>query len=98
MCQTTAARYRPAIAAGALILSLCCPLAAGVAYAQAPAERPKRLALLVGVNEYKHDMLPSLKYAVNDVTELGQVLAAAGYEVTLLSDDAGKKDGKFAPT
>src|SRR5262245_15770573 len=66
--------------------------------AQPPAESAKRLALLVGINRYDHAKLEALKYAVNDVTELGKVLQQAGYEVTLLTDDAGEKDAKFAPT
>src|SRR5437763_503278 len=65
---------------------------------QAPAEPAKRLALLVGINRYEHAKLDKLSYAVNDVTELGKVLSAAGYEVTLLTDDAGEKDAKLAPT
>jgi hypothetical protein len=58
----------------------------------------ERYALLVGINEYQHAKLTPLKYAVNDVTELADVLKKAEYQVTLLTGAAGKKDEKLAPT
>ncbi len=64
----------------------------------ASAQEGKRYAVLVGVNAYEHDKLETLKYAVNDATELAGVLQQAGYTITLLTDDTGKKDPKFAPT
>jgi hypothetical protein len=77
---------------------LTVPVSAVDLLAQAPEAAGKRYALLVGVNQYHHAKLTPLKYAVNDVAELGKVLEAAGYEVTLLTDDAGKKDDKLVPT
>ncbi len=62
------------------------------------AQEGKRYAIVVGVNTYDHPKLEPLKYAVNDAIELGDVLAKAGYTVTVLTDDAGKKDPKLAPT
>ncbi|HEX3146582.1 MAG TPA: caspase family protein [Gemmataceae bacterium] len=61
-----------------------------------PAADPEKYALLVGVNEYDHAKLPALKYAVADVTELGEVLSKAGFKVTCLSDRA--KDSDLVPT
>ncbi|HEX3146584.1 MAG TPA: caspase family protein [Gemmataceae bacterium] len=64
----------------------------------ASAQEGRRYAVLVGVNTYDHEKLPALKYAVNDAAELGRLLEKAGYDVTVLSDDAGKTDSKLAPT
>ncbi len=64
----------------------------------ATAQEGKRYALLVGVNEYEHEKLPALKYAVNDAAELGALLEKSGYGVTVLTDETGKKDPKLAPT
>ncbi len=74
--------------------------AACLVFAAAPAaaQEGKRYAVLVGVNDYQHPKLEALKYAVNDAAELAAVLEKAGYAVTLLTDDAGKKDPKLAPT
>jgi hypothetical protein len=58
----------------------------------------QRFALLVGVNNYQHAKLAPLKFAVNDVTELSDILKPAGYRVVLLTDDTGRKNGKLAPT
>jgi len=58
----------------------------------------RRRALLVGVNDYQHPNLGALKFAVRDVADLAVVLEKAGYEVVLLSDDAGRLDAKRAPT
>ncbi len=46
----------------------------------------KRYAVLVGINQYEHPRLTPLRYAVNDVTELADLLDKAGYEVALLTD------------
>jgi hypothetical protein len=58
----------------------------------------KKYAVLVGVNEYKHEKLQRLHYAENDAFELANVLRAAGYEVTLLTGGEGVKDGAVRPT
>jgi Caspase domain len=58
----------------------------------------KRYALLVGVREYAHTKLPSLRYSENDVVELATVLQPAGYSVILLCDSVGKQAPDRAPT
>jgi uncharacterized protein len=45
----------------------------------------QRFALLVGVNEYEHNKLKSLRFAENDVSALSLVLKSAQYQVTLLT-------------
>src|SRR5262245_8813735 len=77
-----------------LLLWAAAILAAG------PALAPERDALLVGLNQYSHPKLrdPPLKFAVNDATEMADVLEKAGYKVTLLTDEAGRKNAKAAPT
>jgi hypothetical protein len=74
------------------------PSLLALAVALSPVRAAERYALLVGVNEYQHARLTPLKYAVNDVAELADVLKKAEYQVTLLTDAAGKKDEKLAPT
>jgi formylglycine-generating enzyme required for sulfatase activity len=68
--------------------------------AASPQDPGKRYAVLAGVEDYQHKSLrePKLEYPVDDVTELGDVLRAAGYEVVLLTDDTGRRDAKLAPT
>jgi formylglycine-generating enzyme required for sulfatase activity len=65
----------------------------------APAS-PTRFALVVGVNEYDHDSLHALKYAVNDATALRDVLEKGGYRVVLLTEPEAKanKDDSLRPT
>jgi len=79
-----------------LLSALCClGVALGVS-AQPPAG--KRLAVLVGVKEYKHADLDPLRYCENDVVELGRVLKSLGYDVTLLTEREGAKDSARMPT
>jgi len=75
-------------------------LVSGAAQAAEPSRKPpgKRLALVVGVKEYKHAALDSLKYTENDAAELAAVLRAAGYRVTLMSDSEGEKNDARHPT
>jgi Caspase domain len=65
-------------------------LAPGLLSAQ--ADTPKRYALLVGVNNYQHEKLKKLDFAVNDAHDLADLLKQAGYHITLLSDRAGRDD------
>ena len=44
----------------------------------------------MGINEYDHDKLRKLDYAVNDAMKLGELLKKYDYEVRLLTD--GSKD------
>ena len=53
---------------------------------------PKRYAVLVGINRYDHPKLPQLQYAEADVTAMADVLAQAGYQVTLLTGSAADDD------
>lgn len=69
------------------------PVAAGE-----EAARGKRYAVLVGVKEYDHSGLSPLSYTENDVVELGKVLRAAGYVVTVLCDSEGEKAPTRLPT
>ena len=69
--------------------------AATVTAADPPAGTA-RYAVLVGVNEYDHPKLPALKYAENDVTDLGGVLKNSGYAVTLMTGTA--KVARLKPT
>ena len=55
----------------------------------------KKIALLIGVNHYNKSI--SLNSAEQDVVELGKVLKAGGYEVTLLCDREGRKDAAKKP-
>lgn len=74
----------PRLAALALVV-------AAVAWAQPPGRAPRKVAFLVGVSKYDHDF-PDLKFAERDVTELGKVLAAGGFEVVVLTGAAGGAD------
>jgi hypothetical protein len=65
--------------------------------AQAPAG--KKYALLVGIKEYDSAKLPNLKWAQNDVEDLGDILRAGGFaEVRLLSTTRGLARKADAPT
>lgn len=58
-------------------------------------------AVLVGVEQYEHPKLREpvpLKYPIEDVTELGDILKQSGYEVVLLTDDTGKTNRALRPT
>ena len=81
-------------ALGTSLLVSC--LAASVS---AQAQAPRRLAVLVGVEDYSHERLrsPKLKYPIEDVTEFGAILKEHDYEVILLTDDEGAKDPQKLP-
>src|SRR5438105_1400666 len=76
---------RPAAVAG--LSWAICALTTAVALAQSVGES-KRVALLVGVNQYDNRNFRNLEYAERDVEELAKVLEPAGYEVHLLSGSA----------
>lgn len=78
-----------------LILTTALVIAGGLSGQDA---KGKKYALLVGINDYQHDKLPDLLYAVNDAKKLGQVLAKAGFETTTLTDETGKTDPNRRPT
>jgi hypothetical protein len=57
-----------------------------------------KYAILVGVTDYDHPRFRTLKYAENDVSELGQKLRAGGFRVTQLSKTVGERNARFKPT
>ncbi|MCE9562579.1 MAG: caspase family protein [Planctomycetes bacterium] len=62
------------------------------------ADEGKRYAMLVGVQKYDNAQFKPVEFAEADVTDLASVLTPAGYEVTLLTDAAGRKDKALEPT
>lgn len=64
------------------------------------AQEPNRYYLGIGVEDYEHESLrkPLLKYCVDDVTALSEVLKDRGYDVKLLTDEAAKRDKSLTPT
>ncbi len=66
-------------------------IASAALVAQAPAPPPKRVALLVGINEYNRRGFVDLKWAENDVDAVGQELRRIGFDqvVTLKGTSAG---------
>lgn len=81
------------------LLSLCVAVALTSPQVHAQDEKPaeRRHAILVGINEYDHADLQTLRYAQNDATAMGDVLAAAGYQVTLLTQATGKAKPELLP-
>ena len=75
-------------------LVVCCGLLA--CSLPLSADEPTKRAVVVGVNDYQHERLPSLKYAEADAADLDEVLRAAGYDVTLLT--ASSKIAGHPPT
>ena len=66
---------------------------------QAQTAKGKKYALLVGVTEYDHASLPTLKYTENDVEELATILHDADFtSIRVLSVSRGKKDKRDSPT
>jgi len=84
------------ISCGVLVIALAC--GPGPSFGQPGTESGRRFALLVGVQEYQHQSLPTLRYTENDVVALGRLLKSGGYDVVVLSDAAGRKDPALAPT
>lgn len=76
-----------------LVLPLCLAACAPVS-----AQQQRKLALLVGVREYRHAALEKLRYTENDVVELAPLLRAAGFQTTLLCDGEGAKHAGSRPT
>jgi len=65
---------------------------------QTLAQDGKRHALLVGISTYQSVEIEDLHYAERDMTELRDVLAKTGFDVTLLTNAEGKTDSNKAPT
>ncbi|MFL5329900.1 MAG: DUF6263 family protein [Gemmataceae bacterium] len=70
--------------ASLLVAIITVTLGGVLAFGQS-APAGKKYALLVGINDYQHERLPTLRYAERDVEELAKVLEPAGYAVTLLT-------------
>src|SRR5476649_2643439 len=78
------------------------PAMIGSAAAQEP-KKGRKVALLVGVQDYSDTGLANLKYCENDVTALAAVLKTQGYkddDIILLTDTSAavKKKLKYSPT
>src|SRR5262245_26226552 len=76
------------------LLALAVPCAA-------QEKKGKKYALLIGVTEYDHARLATLKYTANDVDELARTLGQAndGFDrITVLTDERGQDDKDLAPT
>lgn len=58
------------------------------------AEAGKRYAVVVGVKSYRAGQpLPELPYTENDATKLAETLEAGGYQVTLMTQTVGRREG-----
>jgi hypothetical protein len=75
----------------ALAVACAAVLLAGLSLGQS-GDKPKKVALLVGVNQYDNRKFEDLKYAERDVAELAKELRAAGYEVRLLTGNGAGAD------
>ena len=82
---------KPRPSAGLCLAVLLAPLLL------AAPDAGKRLAVVVGVNEYERD-LTDLGFAENDAEEMAKELRKAGYAVTLLTTRSGKTDASRMPT
>jgi formylglycine-generating enzyme required for sulfatase activity/uncharacterized caspase-like protein len=86
---------KDAIARAALVLAVVAP-AVPLCEAKAFQGKPKKVALLVGVDEYKTPILADkpLRYAQRDVIELGRVLRAQKFDdVKILTGAAATRAG-----
>ncbi len=59
--------------------ALVCAVAASFTVIAAPAQAEKRVALVIGNNDYKH--VPKLEKAVNDARSMGDTLKQLGFDV-----------------
>jgi formylglycine-generating enzyme required for sulfatase activity len=80
------------------VLTLVLFTGIAVSSASAQIQAPRKLALLVGVTKYNHAKLSELRYAENDVVELGKVLTKQGFDVTVLTSTGGEKKPSAAPS
>jgi hypothetical protein len=83
---------RPNLLRAALAVVIGCATASlAFAQAPAPAHQPRRVALLVGINDYQRRGFVDLRWAENDVTEVGRELLGLGFDkvVTMTGASAG---------
>jgi uncharacterized caspase-like protein len=93
--QSSEDHVKNAIARAALVLAVVA-LTAPICEAKTLQDKPKKLALLVGVDEYKAPILANkpLRYAQRDVIELGKVLRAQNFDdVKILTGAATTREG-----
>jgi uncharacterized caspase-like protein len=84
----------------ALLVGLALLASAPFAAAR-PAENGRKVALLVGVSQYRSESLKSLKYAERDVEELAEVLRSCGYaadDVKVLTHREAARDRRRLPS
>src|SRR4051794_9638665 len=70
-----------------LALLVAAGLAAGLAFSQKEAAKPRKVALLVGINKYQKRGFADLSFAERDVEELARLLGGGGFEVELLTGE-----------
>jgi formylglycine-generating enzyme required for sulfatase activity len=66
--------------------------------AQGNSAAGRKMAFLVGVKNYDHADLKDLDFPEHDVEELASVLKSDGFQVVLLTTQAGRKDAQNKPT
>jgi sulfatase modifying factor 1 len=71
---------------------------ANILFAGVCAADGRKLALLVGCENYVHAHLTDLEYAEEDVLELAEVLKGQGFVCTVLTHQTGAKDPDLEPT
>ncbi|MGZ3303084.1 MAG: SUMF1/EgtB/PvdO family nonheme iron enzyme [Isosphaeraceae bacterium] len=85
-----------------VIIPLLCAGILGQATAPVPAQEPaasaptRRVALLVGINEYRKRGFIDLKWAENDVAEMEQELRRLGFDKVVVMK--GSSEGELRPT
>ena len=83
-------------------IPLLCAAILGQATAPVPAQEPaasaptRRVALLVGINEYRKRGFIDLKWAENDVAEMDQELRRLGFDKVVVMK--GSSEGELRPT
>src|SRR4051794_40634081 len=63
-----------------------------LAFGQAAAGEPKKMAFIVGVAKYHKKDFADLKYADEDAKDLSAELSRQGFQVTSLIGDAATRD------
>ena len=85
-----------------VVIPLLCAGILGPAMAPVPAQEPaagaptRRVALLVGINEYRKRGFIDLKWAENDVAEMDQELRRLGFDKVVVMK--GSSEGELRPT
>ncbi|MGA7496744.1 MAG: SUMF1/EgtB/PvdO family nonheme iron enzyme [Isosphaeraceae bacterium] len=85
-----------------VVIPLLCAAILGPALAPVPAQEPavsaptRRVALLVGINEYRKRGFIDLKWAENDVAEMDQELRRLGFDKVVVMK--GSSEGELRPS